>query len=130
MEITKEQATKLYDIWAADLLTWVEDFLGHFLTSKIPEFHREIYKLVQNEQRLALAAPRGFAKSAICSVFYPLWCALFMKKKDILIISASEGLSIEWLRKMRTEMESNPLLLKYFGDLKSNKWTETHLDIE
>jgi len=127
MEITKEQATKLYDIWAADLLTWVEDFLGHFLTSKIPEFHREIYKLVQNEQRLALAAPRGFAKSAICSVFYPLWCALFMKKKDILIISASEGLSIEWLRKMRTEMESNPLLLKYFGDLKSNKWTETHL---
>lgn len=121
------QATQLYEIWNNDLFKWVEDFLNHYLTSKTPDFHKELYSLVHKKPRLALAAPRGFGKSIICSVFYPLWCALFQKKKDILIISASENLAIEWLRKMRMEMETNPLLIKYFGDLRSNKWTENQL---
>jgi len=123
----KEKIKKLYKIWSNDLLKFITDLLPHYLTHTVPEFHKEIYHLVQNEKRVLIAAPRGYAKSMICSVFYPLWCALFHKKKDICIISASEGLAIEWLRKMRREMESNPLLIKYFGDLKSNKWTETHL---
>ena len=65
--------------------------------------------------------------SIICSVIYPLHQALFKEKQDICIISASESLSIEWLRKIRRELESNRMILAYFGDLKSSKWTENHL---
>lgn len=101
--------------------------MSHFLTSKVPDFHREIYKLLLNHKRLAVAAPRGFAKSKICSVIYPLHQALFALKQDICIISASETLAIEWLRQIRRELESNRMIIPFFGDLRSDKWTENHL---
>ena len=123
----KEKLKKLYQLYSNNMLEFVIDVLPHYLTADIPDFHREIYDLVQNKPRLALAAPRGFAKSVICSIFYPLWCALFDKRKDICIISASETLAIEWLRKIRREIESNSLILRWFGDLRSSKWTENLL---
>jgi phage terminase large subunit-like protein len=122
-----EIAKKLYSLWKTDILAFVEDILGHFLTHKVPDFHKEIYKLLIKTKRLVLAAPRGFAKSMICSVFYPLHQALFGLKQDICVISASETLAIEWLRKIRRELELNPRILRFFGDLKSDKWTETHI---
>lgn len=126
-KLTKVQIKKLYRIWRDNIQFFVEDLMQHYLSNKIPPFHGEIYKLITTEGRLLLEAPRGFAKSMLCSVFYPLHSALFDNKKDICIISASEGLSIEWLRRIRTELETNPGILKYFGDLRSAKWTENHI---
>jgi len=56
-----------------------------------------------------------------------LWLALFGKRKDITIISASEGLAIEWLRKIKRELEVNRRIIAFFGELKSDKWTENHI---
>lgn len=123
----QQEAQKLYEIWKNNLQFFVEDVFHRQLTSKMPEFHKEIYGLVQECNRLVMAAPRGFAKSRMLSVFYPIHQAVFQKKKDICIISASEGLAIEWLREIRREIETNPLIVKYFGDLRSGKWTENHL---
>ncbi len=97
------------------------------LTGRIPQFHVDIYNLLVNEKRLCLAAPRGFAKSMICSVFYPAWLATYKKAKDICIISASENLAIELLRKIRTCIESNPAYIDLYGDMRSSKWTENQL---
>lgn len=110
-----------------DIFKFIDTFMHEFTTSAIPEFHREIYDLLPKVNRLALAAPRGFAKSYICSFFYALHCALFGLKRDICIISASEGLAKEWLRKIKTELEMNRSLVGFFGDLKSSKWSETHI---
>lgn len=65
--------------------------------------------------------------SHIISFFYPLWLAVFGISKDITIISASESLAVEWVRKIRYEIENNKKILAVFGDLKSEKWTESHL---
>ena len=126
-EITREEALELFRRTSNSLFDFSGYFLKNHLTSEVPEFHKEIYSLLPSEPRICLAAPRGFAKSSICSVFYPLWCALFEKRKDITIISASEGLAIEWLRKIKRELEHNELILRFFGDLKSDKWTENHI---
>jgi len=56
-----------------------------------------------------------------------MWLSLFQKRGDITIISASESLAIEWLRKIKREFETNRRILAYFGDLKSDKWTENHI---
>ncbi len=122
-----EKLKKVWKVYSGNLLAFVEDVLDKHITSKIPDFHKEVYDLLQNTQRLALAAPRGFSKSYICSFFYPLWAALFLKKKDICIISASEGLAIEWLRRIKMEIEGNQLINFWFGDLRGDKWTETHI---
>ena len=118
---------ELYDSFKVDLASFSEWAFADFITSKIPEFHREIYGLLPKENRLVLAAPRGFAKSTISSVFYPTWLALFEHKRDICLISASETLAVELLRKIKRELESNPKLINFFGDVRSSKWTENHI---
>jgi hypothetical protein len=125
--ITKERAKELYLTWNDDFYSFTSYFFKEHLTSEVPEFHKEIYKLLPNSLRLVLATPRGHGKSTICSIFYPLWLALFKKRKDICIISASETLAIEWLRKIKRELEYNPKIIAFFGDLKSDKWTENHI---
>ena len=126
MELTPQEIKQLKELFETDFGEFIEEFLGSFLTCSIPDFHREIYKLIQ-AGRLVLAAPRGFAKSTICTVFYPLWLAVFKKKKDIIIFSASEGFAVDFLRKIKQEIEGNPKILAYFGDLRSSKWSESHI---
>jgi phage terminase large subunit-like protein len=107
---------------------FVRVFMKDHITSEIPEFHDEIYQYLHDEKRLLLTAPRGFAKSYLCSVFYPLWSLLYQEKKKILIISASEDKAIEFLRMIKTELESNKLIKAFFGTLISKKkWTESNI---
>ena len=96
----------------------------------IPQFHVDLCRLLESEDRVALAAPRGFAKSTWVSKILPLWLALFKLKKDICIISASEGLAVEHMRWIKQKLESDPIILALFGDLKSDKWSETHIIIK
>ena len=126
-EITPEEALKLKTLFENDFGFFIEFFLSSFLTCSIPDFHREIYKLIPESGRLVLAAPRGFAKSTIDTVFYPIWAALFKKKSDIIIFSASEGFAVDFLRKIKMELEGNPKILAFFGDMRSTKWSESHI---
>jgi len=118
---------KYFNFLKGSFIEFSRFFLSHYLTSDIPPFHIEIYDLVPKVNRLVIASPRGHGKSTILSVFYPLWLALFGLKKDICIISASETLATEWLRKIKHELDNNAKLRAFFGDLKSDKWTETHI---
>ena len=79
------------------------------------------------ENRIVIAAPRGFAKSTISSVIYPLWLAVFQFKKEIAIISASETLAVDLLRKIKREFEVNEKLRRFFGDVVTEKWSESHI---
>jgi predicted phage terminase large subunit-like protein len=102
-------------------------FLGHLFPKKTPQFHIEIYQLL-NEKRLAIAAPRSFAKSTILSLIYPLWLALFSdKKEDIVITSSTSALAEEWLRRIKNELEMNENLVALVGNQQSNKWANDHI---
>ena len=81
------------------------------------------------KNRLLFIAPRGFAKSTVCSRFFPLWLALYAKKRDIMLISSTVALAKENLRIIRTQLENNEKIIKDFGDLKSDKWTEEQLNL-
>jgi len=126
-KITPELAKKYYDFFSGSFLEFTKYFLKHHLVCEIPDFHKEIYDLLPKSQRIVIASPRGHGKSRICSIFYPIWLALFQKRADICIISASESLAIEWLRKIKYEIETNPKMLAFFSDLRSDKWTENHI---
>lgn len=122
-EILQEYITRCF----SDLEFFAQEFLPHMLTAKIPEFHSEMYSLLPNEKRLVIAAPRGFAKSTLSSVIYPIFLAVTgMYAKDICVVSASETLAVEMLRRIKRELDSNEKINQYFGDLKTEKWSETH----
>jgi predicted phage terminase large subunit-like protein len=114
-----------------DFPLFVRTYLSNLTPNKSADFHLEIMGLLGRTdidiKRLLITAPRGFAKSRLNSIFFPIWLALYGKKSDVFLVSATISLAKELLRIVRTELESNELILKDFGVSKSDKWTEEHL---
>ena len=128
-ELRQLTSLKRKEMCENDLEKFVDVYLGHLSYKKRPKFHKHIIKTISNlkNTRSLFIAPRGFAKSTICSRFFPLWLAVYGKKKDIFLISATIPLAKENLRTIRNEIEGNDKLLEDFGELHSDKWTEEHL---
>ena len=110
-----------------DISFFAKEFLPHLLTHTPPKFHLEMYEALKGQERLVIAAPRGFAKSTISSVIYPIWLACYKVKSEIAIISASETLAVDLVRKIKREFETNQKLIKFFGDQTTEKWSESHI---
>ncbi len=139
IELSKLLSYKRYLEGKKTILSFFSIYLPHIQTAATPVFHREIMEMlfkclptVDNFQleRLLFVAPRGFAKSTICSLVFPMYLALYGLKKDIFLVSATQSLARELLRKIRTELESNEKLLLDFGEMKSDKWTEDILALK
>ena len=126
-KLTPEQARELFNFYDNDLGAFIEDFLGGYCEVPTPEFHRELFGLVKVNQRVVIAAPRGHAKSTVCSVFYPLHAALFQRRTQIRIVSAAADLAEDFLRKIKWELEHNKAILGAFGKMRTKKWTESHI---
>jgi predicted phage terminase large subunit-like protein len=118
-----------------DIIYFAKYYLGHMVRDEMPFFHKEIYSLLQKENRLGIAAPRGFAKSTLTQIIYGLHCLLFNEGEDIVSISASADLADEWVRKIKMELENNEKIKQDFGavfqwgDNISKRWTHNHLII-
>ncbi len=110
-------------IWA-----FMKDHLEKLESGNLPDFHREWTELTK-WGRLAIAAPRSFAKSTYFSIFYPLFTALEEYSNDILLISAASNLSEWWLGKITRELESNMDLLNTYGDQRSLVWRQDHIEL-
>lgn len=98
------------------------------MQSKSSEFHwylyHELKRIVESEigQRVAIAAPRGNAKSSITSLIFILWCVMFNKKHFIVLLSDTSSQAEEFLANIRNEIESNDRLMNDFGSLVGTTW--------
>lgn len=102
----------------------------HMVIDGIPKFQKDIFNhlgYIKANKRIALASPRSFMKSTTCSVEFPLWATCFKHFREILLVSNSESLAVNFLRSIRINLESNERILRYFGKLWSDKWTESHI---
>jgi len=68
-------------------------------------------------KKIAIAAPRGSAKSSIVSLIYPIWCACYGYDKCIVIFSGTEQQAETYLSNIKYELHSNPALLRDFADV-------------
>ena len=128
-ELEHLTSLKRKEVGESSMEAFVDTYLSHLSYKKRPEFHKTIINTIADltNTRSLFIAPRGFAKSTLCSRFFPLWLACYAKKKDIFLISATVALAKENLRTIRNELEGNEKLVEDFGDLHSDKWTEEHL---
>jgi predicted phage terminase large subunit-like protein len=88
--------------------------------------HKEIFTLLlqmteQRKGRLAVAAPRGHAKSTIVSLVYVLWCVLYLKERLILIASNTQEQAITLLKDIKHQLKNNPLIISDFPEICSGK---------
>ncbi|MCH8824634.1 MAG: phage terminase large subunit [Planctomycetes bacterium] len=72
---------------------------------------------VERGVHLAIAAPRGHAKSTIVSHTYILWCICYHTEPYIMLISNTLDLSSDFLSLIKRELQSNIRLLEDFPDV-------------
>jgi predicted phage terminase large subunit-like protein len=66
--------------------------------------------------------PRGFSKSTRFSLAFPLWAALYGKRRFLLLFASSQALAEERLGAIKTEIEENERLAGDFGEMKGDVW--------
>lgn len=94
----------------------------------IPDFHPELWELCCSERmHVAIAAPRGHAKSTAVTFAYVIASVLFRVSRHVLVISANESLAAGFLNDIRVELIENEALAAAFGFRRWLKDTESEL---
>lgn len=91
--------------------------LHHYLFENLPLSVSDLSKSV----RQAIAAPRGEAKSTICTQLFPLWCMVCDLKRYIIIAMDTREQAYGMLEAIKVEIESNPRLAVDFPELGAGK---------
>jgi len=106
----------------------VEGFVGSILAKRFddavqtPQFHKELWGLACSEQPfVAVAAPRGHAKSTAGTLAYGLAELLFRSSRYCLIVSDTEAQAAMFVGAMKSEISENETLIQLFGIQKNEK---------
>lgn len=100
-------------------------FFPHLVGREMAVFHRQVYKDLLVHDYYACAAPRGHAKSTIGLIINSMHFALYRKIGDITLLSQSEDfVRNEIVRRIKNEFENNELLIFFFGNQVTDKWSE------
>lgn len=84
-----------------------------------PECHREWWKMCTSKHPfVAIAAPRGFAKSTAITHVYLLSALLFREREFALIVSDTEGQAVMFLQDIKNEILNNEAVVELFKPLR------------
>jgi predicted phage terminase large subunit-like protein len=96
--------------------------------SKTPEAHLEWWDLCcSNNPFVAIAAPRGHAKSTAITHCYTLACVLFEERFFVLVVSDTYNQAVMFLRDIKTELLENEQIQEFFGTFELEKETESDI---
>lgn len=104
---------------------FVETYFPHYTLHAPSILHEYLFTTLQaltdNDKgvRLAIAAPRGEAKSTIVSLTYVLWCTLTSKRHYICLVMDTFEQATIMLESVKAELEVNPRLIMDFPTLSS-----------
>lgn len=96
-----------------------------------PEFHLELWNLMcSTTSKVAVAAPRGHAKSTAVTHSYTLANICFRLKQHIMIVSDTEGQAVDFLRDIKAELIENEALIELFDIKKLAKDRDAEAIVE
>ncbi len=103
-------------------LAFAQTYLSTHLKHKPSRMHRELCAMLQDVShqrgaRLAIAAPRGHAKSTIVSLAYILWCICYRTERYIMLISNTLDQANDFLSQIKDVLQSNERLLEDFPEV-------------
>ncbi|MBF0423845.1 MAG: phage terminase large subunit [Magnetococcales bacterium] len=102
---------------------FVETYFPHYTLYAPSILHEYLFTTLQASTgdnkglRLAIAAPRGEAKSTIVSLTYVLWCALTSRRHYICLVMDTFEQAAIMLETVKAELEVNPRLVMDFPTL-------------
>lgn len=110
---------------AAGIEGFVKTYLlADFAMSRpVAEFHRDWLTMAcLPDHNVALAAPRGHAKSTLFNISYSLALALMQVQPFQLKISRNRPLAVEFLRTVKDILKQNDKIIEDFGILSPKQW--------
>ena len=101
---------------------FAEVYLKNNCSAPYSKMHLGMFKKLLNitkkrRAKVAIAAPRGHAKSTIVSLVYVLWCALYLKERLILIASNTREQANALLKDIKHQLRFNPLISSDFPEI-------------
>jgi len=115
----------------------IEAFAGTFLSPMYdeavatPPFHRECWEMYTSDApQVAIAAPRGHAKSTALTDDFILGVVLFRVESYIILVSSTEDLAIEQMTGIITQLKDNDDLREEFGVKKFLSDSKTDIIVE
>ncbi|MBF0589394.1 MAG: phage terminase large subunit [Magnetococcales bacterium] len=106
----------------SDYRYFARTYFPHYVTGPDSRLHEWIYESLppavdaQEGRKIALAAPRGEAKSTLISQIFTLWCALTGRKRFIPIIADAYDQAAAIMESIKAELEVNVRLKQDYPD--------------
>ena len=127
--------SKLNDVFVKELVLNSDFKTAHFIVSKyickrdIAGHHLKIINHGVVKDKTLQLSPRGHGKSTIGTVDYSITKLLRDGNIRILICSKTQTQAEAFLKEVRTHFESNEDLIRVFGDLKGEKWSDKEFNL-
>ena len=103
-------------------------FPEHF-PSKHPDIHTDILALFSSTNKFKCSSvPRGHSKSTLVSFLMAIYRIVFMERKFIVVVSDSEDKAIDFVVRIRNELEFNTKLINDFTNgegFKTTDWSKS-----
>jgi len=101
---------------------FAEVYMKNNCHASFSRMHEEMFALLfeitrKRRAKVAIAAPRGHAKSTIVSLVYVLWCVLYFKERLILIASNTTEQVIALLKDIKHQLIDNSLISSDFPEI-------------
>lgn len=97
----------------------------------VPDVHREWWALCMSDHpQVAIAAPRGHAKSTAVTFAYVTFILLERVSKHLLLLGSNEELAAAFLKEITTELNENEELRRDYRIEKFVKETETEIVVQ
>jgi len=97
-------------------------YLPHYLQQPPSRMHEDLYPLLEQlpsrpGARIAIAAPRGSAKSTLVSLLFVLWAICRRSHRFIVILSDTKDKAENFLQQVKFELHQNELLAADFPEV-------------
>lgn len=99
----------------------------------VPHIHKPVCELLENSTRVRIVLPRGWLKSTICSIGYPLWRAIKNPNVRVLICQNTHTNACKKLASISAIVKTNPLFRALWPELlpdSSCKWSSEALQLK
>lgn len=119
----------------ASLEAFARLYFSHYVQLPPSAAHRALYGLLEEaatnrDQKIAIAAPRGFGKTTMITTLYVLHGICYAREQFIVILSATSSQAIQILETVKRELRENQKLLADFPEVawpRSRPWKDTDI---
>lgn len=120
--LTQQVRTQRRQTASQSLRAFAQLYLPHCLTKPDSKLHHDLYGLLQElpqrpGARVAIAAPRGSAKSTLVSQIFLLWCICHRLCRYIVLMSDTADKAADFLGHVKDELTGNDRLAEDYPEV-------------